>query len=822
VNGFRFGVRQLARNPGYSLVVAALLALSIGASTAVFSIVDAVLLRDLPVAHPRQLVRMVQRLPRLGTRSNFPYSYYQALKQHSPMVADVFAETEIDSLFPLSDPLPVEEIRVSAVTPEFFNALGIHASYGRLFTVDEARSVSHTPPAVLSYRFWRRHFHGDLRAIGQTIVLNRKHFVVVGIMPRDFNGIALDTSPDVRIPVSALPVLWDQPTDRMQFEIAGRLRPGVSRTRAAEECRAIWKPVMTDYYSHIYKYPPQVVSALLDRGMSLEPLARGTSILRDRFGEAFQLLAASIGFVLLIVCTNLAGLLLARVAAHQEQYAVRLALGASRFRLMRQMLSENLLLTVAGAVGGFLIAIATIPAAVRLIPPVRDLTGTLVPLSVRVGMDGRAFAFLLLVSLLVMLLFSVTPAITAARLRVDTVLRSARFSIGWRGRRILITVQVALCTFLLLEAGLLVRTFHKLRDVQPGFDADQVVTFYADLGDASTNSALARGLLERVRELPGVASAAISSVGVMREHGLSATAAPAGQQITQANFMNSNVNAVSPDYLKTMGIRLLAGRAFLPTDAVAVEAVGIRHVIVSQTFAKTVFPGMNAVGKRFGLGMVGQTAKADFEIIGVVSDTKYRTLREPVKPMFYRPDPDFDNFILNVRTLGKPESVIQQVTKVLASVDPNSSFLEVRTLTEEMDQTTAGEQASATLSSMFGGIAIVLVAIGIYGLLSYMVAQRRREIGIRIALGGQPKHVARLIVREALGMVGSGIAIGIGAAFVAGPVIRSQLYGVSPQDPMSVAIAAVFVVAIALAAAAMMPAWRAIRTNPSVVLRELG
>lgn len=819
----QLAIRRLARSRGYSLTVIALLALSMGASTAIFSIVDAILLRSLPVAHPEQLARMVQHLPKLGTRSIFPYAYYEALKQHAGTLSDVFAETDADELlFPLSDPRPIEEIRVNAVTPEFFTALGVHPFYGRLFSAEEARNASRTPPAVLSYSLWQRHFHGDLRAIGQSIVLNRKHFVVVGIMPRDFNGIAVDTSPDIRIPVSALPVLWDTPLDRTAFEVASRLRPGVSPARAEQECLSIWKPVASDWYRTVFRYSPTVVAALLGRGMSLEQLARGTSVLRDNFGEAFELLAVAIGLVLLIVCTNIGGLLLARVAAHQEQYAVRLALGASRWRLMRQMLGENLLLTSAGAAGALLLAIALTPACVRLIPPVRDLRGTLVPLSFHVGMRGRTFTFLLIASVLMMLLFSITPAIMAARVRLDTVLRGARSSRGWRSRRILILVQVALCTFLLVEADLLVRTFQNLRHVQPGFDAGRIVTFYTDLSDAPANSRLAGILLEHVRELPGVASASISTVGVMREHGISATAVPAGRQVTQADFMNSNVNSVSPGYFKTMGIHLLVGREFLPVDVIPPKPQpGVRRVIVSETLAKDLFPGENAVGKRFGMGMVGETAKPDFEIIGVVSDARYRSLREPVKPMFYSAYSDFDDFILNVRTLGKPEAVIQPVTKVLASLDPDASFLEVRTLAEEMDQTTAGEQASATLSSFFGGIAALLVAVGIYGLLSYSLTQRRREIGIRIAIGGQPKHVAKLIAREALGMSMVGIIIGLGAAFAAAPAIRSQLYGVSPQDPLSLTIAVVFVVAIALAAAAI-PGWRAVRTEPSVVLRELG
>lgn len=817
----RLYLRRLAASPAYSLVVIALLAIGIGASTSVFSIVNAIVLRELPVSHPEQLVRLVQHLPNLGDRSAFPYVYYEALKQHATSFSSVFAESDIGFLFPFTDPKPVEQIHVGIVTPEFFSLLGVHASYGRLFTSPEAQQVSQTPPAVLSYRFWHRHFHADLRAIGKTIVLNQKHFVVVGIMPRNFNGVAVDASPDVFLPISAIPVFWRAPRDQMQFEIVGRLRPGVSLKRAGEECRAIWKPVVTDYYYKVSKYSPKTVAALLRRGLDMQPLARGTSILRSQLQESLQLLASLMALVLLIVCTNIAGLLLARVAAHQQQYAIRLALGASRLRLMRQMLLENFLLTAAGALAGFLIALAAIPIAVRLIPPVRDLGGSLVPLSMNVGMDKSAFLFLLAASAVAMLLFSATPVIAAARLRVDTVLRGARSTVGWSGRRLLIMVQIALCIFLLVEAGLLVRTFNNLRDINPGFDVHNIVTFDTYLSNSGWKANDAQALLERVRALPGVELAAISSVGVMREHGLSATVAPAGQQITEADFMSSNANSVSLGYFKTMGIRLLAGRAFLPSDIVQPKPSGISHVIVSQALANTLFPHTNAIGKCIGVGAVGQIAKPSSEIIGIVADTKYRTLREPIKPMFYTAYAAFDDFILTVRARGNPESVVQPVTKILASVDPNASFLEVRTLADEIDQTTAAEQASATLSSLFGFLALLLAAIGIYGLLSYAVTQRRREIGIRMALGGEPKHVAALVAREVFGIVIGGIAIGVAGAFAAAPAIRSQLYGISPQDPASVVIAVAIVVAVALAAAAM-PTIRAIRTEPSVVLRDLG
>lgn len=823
MSDFRLGLRMLARKPGFTLLAAGLLAVGIGASTIIFSLFDAVLLRPLPVRHPKELVRMVRHLPKMGTISEFPYPYYQALHDHTTTLVTTFGETGKYMHFALTDPEPSEAITVHAVTPEFFQALGVQALYGRVLLPDDANESPGMPPAVLSYGFWRRVFGGDPSVVNRrTILVNGHRFVIVGVMPRDFNGLTVDTAPDVRIPLRPYPLLVNFSRDQFWFdELGGRLKPGFTRLQAEAECRALWQSTMKDYYQNVEKLPPQAISMELSRSMGLEPLERGVSVLRDRFSNVLNILMASAGLLVLIVCTNVAGLLLARTAARQQEIAVRLAVGATRFQLVRQVLAESFLLAAFGAAGGFLIALATMPLAVHMLPPIRDLTSSLVPLSVDVGINWRVFLFLLALSLLTMLLFSLSSAIAVSRSNLDSLLRAARSSGGWRGRQALITFQIALCTFLLAIASLFVRTFQQLQRVDPGFDRDHIATFTVDLtGTTGKPDVLVKALTERVRELPGVVSVATSLIGVMRDHGRAVSIAPAGHEITRSDFLNASVNYVSPEYFDTMRMRILAGRGFIAGDAPGPKQVGPVLAVVNQAFAERFFPNTSPVSKRFGSGMGGNVASGELEIIGVVSDAKYRSLREPIIPTFYTLGTDFDEFVLNVRTRVPPGSIIEPVRKALASVGPTVPFLEVHTLAEEVENSVASERLTAALASLFGTIAALLVGAGIYGLLTYVVTQRRHEIGIRMALGARPRHVANLIVGQTFAMTAAGIMLGLGAGLVVASEIRSMLYDLSPQDPKSFAAATIFVVAVA-AAATVLPAFRAARTDPSETLRDV-
>ena len=810
----RYAVRMLAKSPGFTLAVAGLLALGIGANAAIFSALNALLLRPLPVRQPQQLIRLVQTVPRLGTISSFDHAVYETLKQRAGTLSAVFGDAEWPVA--MDDPQPAEQVRVHVVTPEFFDVLGVAALYGRTLTADDAKQDNGTPPAVLSYGFWQRRFAGAVQAVGRTITLRGHKFLVVGVMPRTFNGITADTAPDLRIPLRAFPLLRFEGAFRgngIALEIAARLKPGVSLAQARDECYRIWRAATEDALYRVPNITPDRVQSELARGLQVESLERGVSILRDRVGLALQLLAGSAGLLLLLMCSNVAGLLLTRSAARREEIAVRLALGATRARLVRQMLAESALLAGLGAAGGWLVAVASMPVLVRALPPMRDRATTQLALSLDVAPDTRVLLFAIGVSIATVLLFGLAPALAASRVSLDSVLRGARSSRGGHSRAALVGFQVALCTLLLAGAGLLVRSFQQLHGMDAGFDRDHVVTFTASPGLSGYSleqcDKLRRALLDRVRALPGVAAAASASRAVMRGSGVKTTVLPEGQTITEADSLNTSLNTVSPEYFDTMGMRILAGRGFQDSD----RGVKPARVLVNQTFAQQFFPGIDPVGR-----LLGNSIQTKFEIIGMVNDAKYRSLREPMTPTYYNLGSD-DFFVLCVRTRMRPETIIQPVRLELAALDPALPFLEIHTLAEEVDASAASERLTATLASLFGLLAAMLAAVGIYGLLSYAVAQRRREIGIRMALGARPGDIARMIGRQALAMVLVGVAAGLAAAWEAAPAIRSLLYGVTPSDGMSLGTAAAFVLLVSALATAI-PAGRAARVEPASALRD--
>lgn len=819
MNDLRFTARMLAKTPGFTLVAVALLGAGIGANVVIFSALDAVLLRLLPVKHPEELVRMVQKTPQLGTRSSFEYAFYEALRDHSTTLAAVFGEEE--GRVAMNQPQPAEQIQVNIVTPELFEVLGVPAMLGRTLNAGDAAENPGMIPAVLSYGFWRRRFDGDPGAIGRTITLHEHKFAIVGVMPREFNGTSMDTAPDVRLPLRAALLIfdWDERPKALSglvnLSLAGRLKAGVTRAQAQAECYSLWRGAIEAFY----KDRAEILEGDLRRGMEVDTLDRGTSILRDRYGNALVLLIASVSLLLLMVCANLAGLLLARSAARTQEIAVRLSVGATRARLIRQMLTESAVLAALGSAMGLAIALLSIPLLVRALPPMRDLYTTRVAVSLNIGVDHRILLFSFAISTVTVLLFGLGPAIGASRTSLDSVLRGARASSGWRGRSGLIVFQIALCTLLLAGAGLLARTLAQLGDVDPGFDTDHIVTFTTDPSLAGYTPEQAKSLrvtlTEQVRQLPGVASVAVASRPLMRGSGIKMTVVPPGQRVTRADFLNTSTNSVTPGYFETMGMRLLAGRDLTQADEPAKGTT--TKVVVNQAFATKIFSGLDPIGRRFG-----NPSSADgYEIAGVVSDSKYRSLREPMTPTFYSVwrDGAIEPLQLEVRTRERPQWIIEPVRKVLAALDPVLPFTEIEVMSDEVHASAAGERLTATLASMFGLLAALLAAIGIYGLLAYAVAQRRREIGIRMALGAQRLDIGEMIGRQALAMVAIGVALGLIATLFAAPLIRSLLYGVAPRDPRSLILAVLFVVVVA-AVATVIPLSQATRIEPAVALRQ--
>lgn len=815
VNDLRYCVRMMARSPAFSIPAAALLSLGIGASVVMFAALDAAWLRPLPVRHPEGLVRMVQKSPQLGAQSYFVYDVYAALRDHSTTLAGVFAEQEEPSV-PMTEPGPPEMVQVNLVTPDFFDVLGAQALVGRTLG---ARDPAGT--AVLSYNFWLRRFDGNPHAVGSTVTLHAHRFSILGVMPRGFHGITADLEPDIRVSGTALPLLVDPAEDRPAdfkqadaISIAGRLKPGVTLARAQQECLALWRPVTKTWWEAHHSDP----EIELRRGMSLDPLEHGVSVVREKFGAAIRLMSGLTGLVLFMVCANVAGLILARNAARREEIAVRLALGARPARLIRQMLIESGVLGTAGAIGGIAVAFTATPLLARALPLMRDRANRLLYVVPEFRIDGRVLLFATAISVLTAIAFGLAPALATSRANLEAVLRGARSSRRWNGRRVLIVFQIALCTVLLSGAGLTVRTFERLHHQNPGFDRDHVAVFTLDPGvnryPEERSKALREALLARVRELPGVVSAGAAGRPLMRGSGIKATYAPVGRRVATADFLNSSLNMVTPEYFQALGIPLLSGRNLTASDNAAKPV----RVVVNEAFAQRFFPATDPVGKTFG-NALERIAKPDFQIIGVVRDAKYRSMREAAPPTVYELMFNDDSFNIYVRARGRPESLINPVRAALAKLDPAISLSESHTLNEEIDASTAGERLTAVLASIFSALAALLAAVGIYGLLAYAVAQRRREIGIRMAVGARAPHIATMIGSETVAMVAAGVSMGLAAARMTAPWIRSLLYGIAPADPVSFAMAAVLVVAAA-AGASSIPVVHAARIDPASALRD--
>ena len=612
MNDFRYAARTLRNSPGFTAIVTVLLALGIAANGVIFSAVDAVMLKRLPVREPEHLYRVVTNLPQLGKRSSMSLELAQALRDRAKFVSEIFGEQEDFSV--LRDRGPSEQIRVYSVTPNFFAALGVTARYGRLIGPGD------TDGAVLSYGFFERRFAANPDAIGRSIVLENqrytgsRRYTIVGVLPKTFNGIAIDTGPDVRVPL-------DPAAKEVYLDLSVRLRDGASPAQASAEINAIRNAMD----------PKEDIEMF--RRVELEPLEHGISRLRDRFSSALFFLTAAAGVLLLMVCVNVAGLLIARSAGRRQEMAVRLALGATRARLIRQMLAENLLLSSIGGLGGIALALAATPLIERMIPPQRDYSNQITPMTLDLHLDWRVFAFSLILCALTAIVLSLIPAWSAARTALDQALRSARASARWRGRQALMVFEIALCTALLAGAGLLVRTFEQLHHLEPGFDRDHVVAFTVNPAvnnyNAEQIATIARGWRERILQMPGVKAVAQAQLGLMRGSGMKTTAGTPGQRLTPGDFMNTSMNGVSLEYFDALGMRVVAGRNFVPADTGRTP----RAVIVNQTFARRFLPGVDPIGKLVGGGAVGAVVKGNAEIVGVVSDAKYRSLREPIQPI---------------------------------------------------------------------------------------------------------------------------------------------------------------------------------------------
>jgi putative ABC transport system permease protein len=806
----RYSLRRLVKSPAFTFVVVLTLALGIGANTAIFSAVNAVLLRPLAFRDPERLVTIEHFYPSLGdlkTPASAPgFRDYQARCHAFESMA---VETNwAANLTGVGEPVRIQGARVSG---RYFTTLGMPALVGRTLLSGED-SAGHDRVVVLSYGIWQRLFGGERSVVGQTLSLNGEGYQVVGVMPRDFRG-AFNREVELWTPVVFRPdQLVDAERGHEFLNLVARMRPGVPPEQAAAEVRTLAAQLKTEY--------PDAYSS--DWSLVTTPLAQRTI---GSVRPALLVLLGAVGFVLLIACANVANLLLARAAARSKEIAVRTALGASRERLLRQLLTESLLLALTGGLLGLGLAYWGVRSVAALNP------GNL-PRADEIGIDGSVMAFTLVVSVLTGLLFGLAPALHAAAADLHGMLKEGgRGSAGDRSgqglRRMLVVAEVALALTLLTGAGLLVKSFARLQGVDPGFDPDRLLTFNLALPPARYPSdtqqiAFTDQVLPALAAVPGVR--AVGSTSVMPFGGSWSTSSfeiEAYQPPPKVPNPWGDIRIVSPGFFDALRIPLRRGRAFTEQDRLGAPLVAV----VDDELVRRYWPKDEPIGKRITYGpppgVADTSAREWIEVVGVVGHTKHEGLDAENRVQVYLPyaQRGIPFLAVAVRTAGEPSRYEKALRAAVRSVDPDQPIANVRTMDDLINQSVGQRRLSMLLLSVFSGIALVLASIGIYGLMSYSVTQRSRELGVRIALGADRADVLRLVLRQGMRLALTGIVLGVGAAFALTRLIESQLYGVKATDPATFTVVAGLLALTALAAN-FIPALRATRVDPAVVLRD--
>jgi predicted permease len=824
----RYGFRTLARNPGFTAVAILTLALGIGANTAIFSLMNAVLLRSLPVKDPSQLVLfgagkwggIMDEVPDRSWQL-FSYPFYRDVQGDKSVFTDMTAmESMTNGVHgTIGESSETEAIQARLVSGTYFSTLGVPPILGRTFTEDDDQIPGGSPVAVASYAWWKRRFGGDPSIIGKKMSVGPTVYTVIGVAPPEFFGTTVGESPDVWIPLSMeelLPPGWKGLHDKLfqSLYIIARRKPGVSVEEAQANLNLRFQQSLHEI---IGSQPTQKqLDDIQHAFIELTPAARGISRLRAQFSTPLRILMAAVGLVLLIACTNIANLLLARATNRQREIAVRMSIGAGRLRVIRQLMTESFLLAVFGAALG--IAFATWTS--RLLLVMVSAGPQTLPLNV--APDGRVLLFTLLVSLAAPLLFGMAPAWRAARVDLNSSLKNGRSTAPVHSplAKALIVAQVALSLVLLIGAGLFLRTLVNLTNVDMGFNKNRVLLFQIEPASAGykEDARLARlyeQIEQRVSALPGVHAASFSmftfNQGSWSEDAWAQEESPEVKSNREILY-----NKVSTGFFSTMDLPLLAGRTFDLRDT----ANSPKVAVVNETMARLFFPNMSPLGRTFRFGGPDAKPENDRTVIGVVKDAKYMALKERRWPAAYLPYSQEVRYLwdFELRYSSDAGSTVAAVREAIREVDPRIPVAGVGTLAEEVDRSVVDQRLTAQLSSVFSLVAVFLACMGIYGLMSYAVVHRTNEIGIRMALGAQQGQVLRLIMRQGFLLAAAGVAAGVALALVLMRFLESLLFAVRPVDPVTFACVAFLLMLVSLVAC-YLPARRAMRVDPVVALR---
>jgi len=819
----RYAFRAMRRAPLFTFIAVASLALGLGANTAIFSLFDQILLRPAAVRNPHELVMLDSPGSRMGRSygpHTFPHPMYKNLRDHNTVFSGLMARSPVAVTVLQGDGQGLK-VDSELVSGNYFEVLGIHAQAGRTLMPADDVTVGAHPVAVLSHDFWRTHYAGNPGVVGQTIRLNGHPFAVIGVAQSGFRGIEMGYAPGIFVPMmmkAQITPTYDGLNDPRTYftHLFGRLRPGVSREQAQAALQPYFHTLLEeDLKTMPAGGPPSFARRYLEKKLVLSDGSGGMPTMRRDASMPMMILMSMVGLVLLIACANVANLLTARAASRQKEIAVRLALGARRTQLVRQLLVESTLLALAGGAAGLLVATWTLDALRRTMgsdPTVSTLTWQL---------DWRAMLFLFAVAVVSGLAFGLLPALQATRsdpapALKDTGSHSATAS-ALRSKRVLVVAQVALSLLLLIGSGLFLRSLANLTTLDPGFRTENLISFSVDapLSGYKLEQAplIYTALQERISAMPGVNSVAIAENYLLSGNQWSMTVGVQGYQPKEGENMNPTANTVSERFFSGMGIPLTRGREFSRADTAASPKVAI----VNESFVKHFFGSENPLGRQFGIGR----NNTGLEIVGVVKDGKMTSLREEVRDRIYLPvsqGPELGQVSFYVRTFHDPEPMINTLRRETAAAYPGLAFFDPKTMDQQIRESLTSDRLVAGLCGAFGSVATLLAALGLYGVMAWSVARRTRELGLRTALGAQQGRILTMVLREVALLAGIGIAIGLPVALSLARLVSTQLFGLTPTDPltMGASMAVLFLVALL---AGYLPARRASRVDPLVALR---
>ena len=823
----RLALRGLRRNPLFTTVAILSLSLGIGANTAIFTLIDQILLRKLPVSHPEQLVMLYQTGPHNGSNMGsrmHSYPIYQDYQQRAEPLSEVLCRRQVSASVSIDN--QTERVVAEMVSGNYFSMLGVKPAIGRVFSSQEDdQAYQGHPVVVLAYDYWVSRFARDPEVLGKKILVNNYPMTIVGVSQAGFAGLDPVQSSQIRVPVQMKPQMapdwtWVRMDDRRTrwVQVFGRLKPGYTVESA--------KAPMQGLFTQIRTYETTLPAAkewsaysreqFLKGSLVVAEAAMGYSGLRNQFSTALVVLMCMVGVVLLIACANVANLLIARGFMRQKEIAVRLSLGASRARLVKQLLVESLVLSFAGGAVGLTLAVVLTRGLLSFIP----VEGQ--PLLIDAMPDVRILGFAIALTFTTAIIFGLLPAMRASRPDPWTTLKDTVGSIAGAGgslflRKGLVTVQVALSFLLLFGAGLFVRSLQNLKTTETGVQLDNLVTFQIspDLSGYDNERAVIfyRDLLERLRSAPGVKSAGIARVPILSGDEWDSSMAVEGHRFADGEDQQAFMNSLSPGYFETMHIPLLEGRDFRLSDIKEESNVAI----VNRQFAEHFFKGNSAIGKRLGWGG-GPNSKLTIEIVGVVENSLYEGPREGIRRQVFIPNWGKGGVAFYVRTANASAAAYSVIRNEVKQLDAAMPIYQVKTLEGQLDETLLTDRLIALLSAGFGLLATILASIGLYGVMAFVVARRRKELGIRLALGAQPGRVIWMVMREVLVLLSIGLAVGIPAAFSLGQFVSNQLYGIQAGDPW-IAGATMLLLTVVSAAAGLIPAHRASRIDPILALR---